>query len=156
MHVSETAASSFGLWTYNQYDVQTPHSHPTTCSTRLLDCWHSSARETWVPSVYHISPENIKHLMFTALPNICGIWIKRDQLDITCFIISLFNAQHVSDVNTYILRSSRLICWVISWVVLLWFDACWCYAAVWLGWCGIRVQAAGCIRIPHHPSQTTT
>jgi len=27
-------------------------------------------------------------------------WIKRDQLDATCFIISLFNAQHVSDVNT--------------------------------------------------------
>jgi len=24
-------------------------------------------------------------------------WIKRDQLDVTCFIISLFNAQHVSD-----------------------------------------------------------
>ena len=27
-------------------------------------------------------------------------WIKKDQLDVTCFIISLFNAQHVSDVNT--------------------------------------------------------
>jgi len=27
-----------------------------------------------------------------------------------CFIISLFNAQHVSDVNTSILRSLRLIC----------------------------------------------
>jgi hypothetical protein len=26
-------------------------------------------------------------------------WIKIDQLDVTCFIISLFNAQHVSDVN---------------------------------------------------------
>ena len=26
--------------------------------------------------------------------------IKRDQLDVTCFVISLFNAQHVSDVNT--------------------------------------------------------
>jgi len=38
-------------------------------------------------------------------------WIKRDQLDVTCFIISLFNAQHVSDVNTSILRSLRLICW---------------------------------------------
>ena len=25
-------------------------------------------------------------------------WIKRDQLDVTCFTISLFNAQHVSDV----------------------------------------------------------
>jgi len=29
---------------------------------------------------------------------------------VTCFIISLFNAQHVSDVNTSILRSLRLIC----------------------------------------------
>ena len=68
-------------------------------------------------------------------------WIKRDQLDVTCFFISLFKAQHVSDVNTSILRSLRLICWVISWVVLLWFDVCWCYVVVWLGWCGIRRQA---------------
>ena len=67
-------------------------------------------------------------------------WIKRDQLDVTCFIISLFNAQHVSDVNTSILRSLRLICWVISWVVLLWFDVYWCYVVVWLGWCGIRMH----------------
>ena len=67
-------------------------------------------------------------------------WIKRDQLDVTCFIISLFNAQHVSDVNTFILRRLRLICWVISWVVLLWFDVCWCYVVVWLGWCGIRMR----------------
>ena len=29
---------------------------------------------------------------------------------VTCFIISLLNAQHVSDVNTSILRSLRLIC----------------------------------------------
>ena len=80
-------------------------------------------------------------------------WIKRDQLDVTCFIISLFNAQHVSDVNTPILRSLRLVCWVISWVVLIWFDVCWCYVAVWLRWCGIRMrveallQPDGCINI---------
>ena len=74
-------------------------------------------------------------------------WIKRDQLDVTCCIISLFTAQHVSDVNTSILRSLRLIWWVISWVVLLWYDVCWCYAVVWLGWCGIRMQAEACIRI---------
>ena len=67
-------------------------------------------------------------------------WIKRNQLDVTCLIISLFNAQLVSDVNTSILRSLRLICWVISWVVLLWFDVCWCYVVGWLGWCGIRMQ----------------
>jgi hypothetical protein len=24
---------------------------------------------------------------------------------------------------------------------LLWFDVCWCYVVVWLGWCGIRMQA---------------
>jgi hypothetical protein len=69
------------------------------------------------------------------------IWIMRDQLEVTCFIISLFNAQRVSDVNKSILRSLRLICWVISWVVLLWYDVCWCYGVVWLGWCGIRMQA---------------
>ena len=72
----------------------------------------------------------------------CGIrmQVKTNQLDVTCFIISLFNAQHVSDVNTSILRSLRLICWVISWVVLLWFDVYWCYVVVWLWWCGIRMQ----------------
>ena len=69
------------------------------------------------------------------------IWVKRYQLDVACFIISLFNAQHVSDINTSILRSLRLICWIISWVVLLWFDVCWCYVVVWLWWCGIRMQA---------------
>ena len=36
-------------------------------------------------------------------------WIKKDQLDVTCFIISLFTAQHVSNVSTSILRSLRLI-----------------------------------------------
>ena len=41
---------------------------------------------------------------------------------------------------------------VISWVVLLWFDVCWSYVVVWLGWCGIRMQAEallqdGCINI---------
>jgi len=35
--------------------------------------------------------------------------LNRDQLDVTCFIISIFTAQHVSDVNTSILRSLQLI-----------------------------------------------
>ena len=68
----------------------------------------------------------------------------RDQLDVTCFIILLFNAQHVLDVNTSILRSLRLICWVI----LLWYDECWCYVVVWLGWCGIRMQAEALLIYP--------
>jgi len=82
------------------------------------------------------------------------IWVKRGQLDVTRFIISLFNAQHVWDINKSILRSLRLICWVISWVVLIWFGVCWCYVVVWLWWCGIRMQAEALV--PHHHSQTTT
>ena len=57
------------------------------------------------------------------------------------FIISLFNAKHVSSVSTSILRSLRLISIFISWVVLLWYDVCWCYVVVRLGWCGILMQA---------------
>ena len=82
-------------------------------------------------------------------------WIKGDQRDVTCFIISLFNAQHVSAVNTSILRSLRLICWVISWVVLLWFDVCWCYIVVWLGWCGIRMQVEALVPPPAYGYHTT-
>jgi len=37
-------------------------------------------------------------------------WVKRDQLDVTYFIISSYNAQQVSDVNTSILRSLRPMC----------------------------------------------
>ena len=82
-------------------------------------------------------------------------WIKRDQLDVTCFIISLFNAQLVLDVKASNLRSLRLICWVISWVVLLWFDVRWCYFVVWLWWCGIRMQAEALVPQPAYGYHTT-
>ena len=84
--------------------------------------------------------ENIEFYVYWTVHHLDS-WTKRDQLDVTCIIISLFDAQHVSDVNTSILRSLRLICWVISWIILPWFDVCWCYVVVWLGWCGIRMQA---------------
>ena len=84
----------------------------------------------------------LQHLRpFFLITNRINNWVKRDQLDVICFIISLFNAQHISDINTSILRSLRLICWVISWVVLLWFNVCWYYVVVWLWWCGIRMEA---------------
>jgi hypothetical protein len=40
------------------------------------------------------------------------------------------------------LRRLRFICWIILRVVLLWYDVCWCYVVVRLGWCGIRMQAS--------------
>jgi len=33
---------------------------------------------------------------------------------------------------------------------LLWFDVCWCYVVVWLGWCGIRMQAEAFNVTPTH------
>ena len=43
---------------------------------------------------------SLYNYLSVAWPNFIFSWIKRDQLDVICFIISLFNAQHVSDVST--------------------------------------------------------
>ena len=40
---------------------------------------------------------------------------------------------HLQELATY--------CGFISCVVLLWFDVCWCYGVVRVGWCGILMQA---------------
>ena len=80
--------------------------------------------------------------------NVRDYWIKINQLDVTCFIISLFTAQHISNVSTSIFRRLRLICGFISCVIFLWFDVCWCSGVVRLGCCGILMQAEdGCTNI---------
>jgi hypothetical protein len=62
-------------------------------------------------------------------------WIKIDQLDVTCFIISLFTAQHVSDVSTSIFRS--------LWLIVDLFHVLYCSGSicvgvmVWFGWGGV-------------------
>ena len=38
--------------------------------------------------------------------------------------------------------------WIYFMCCVLWFDVCWCYGVVRLGWCGILTQASACIRIP--------
>ena len=54
-----------------------------------------------------------------------------------------FAAQHVSNVSTFIFRSLRLCVGI-----MLWFDVCWRYGVVRLGWCGILMQAEAlkCLR----------
>jgi hypothetical protein len=59
-------------------------------------------------------------------------WIKIDQLTSLAF----FFAQHVSNASTFIFRFLRLCVGI-----LLWFDVCWRYGVVRLGWCGILMQA---------------
>ena len=61
-------------------------------------------------------------------------WIKTDQLDVTCFIISPFTAQHVSNVSTSIFRSLRLIVGLLH---VLYCSGSMCVGVtVWFGWGG--------------------
>jgi hypothetical protein len=93
----------------------------TTRPTMQRHIWILSNR---ILRIYILAVDVRRPRTHTQLFYVCwtvhhlGSWIKRDQLDVTWFIISLFTAQHVSNVSTSILRSLRLICWVISWVVL--------------------------------------
>ena len=62
-------------------------------------------------------------------------WIKIDQLDVTCFIISLFTAQHVSNVITSIFRSLRLI---VDFFHVLCCSGSMCVGVtVWFSWGGV-------------------
>ena len=56
-------------------------------------------------------------------------------LDVTCFIISLFTAQHVSNVSTSIFRSLRLI---VDLFYVLYCSVSMCVGVtVWFGWGGV-------------------
>jgi hypothetical protein len=58
--------------------------------------------------------------------------LKIDQLDVTCFIISLFTAQHVSNVSTPIFGSLRLI---VDLFHVLYFSGSMCVGVtVLFGW----------------------
>ena len=58
--------------------------------------------------------------------------------------LALFFAQHVSNASTFIFRSLRLCVGI-----LLWFDVCWRYGMVRLGWCGIHMQAGALVHSKH-------
>jgi len=66
-------------------------------------------------------------------------WIKIDQL----MSLVLFFAQHVSNASTFIFRNLQLCVGI-----LLWFDVCWRYGVVRLGWCGIVMQAEALVPQP--------
>ena len=71
-------------------------------------------------------------------------WIKIDQLDVICFIISIFIDQHVSNVSTSNFRSLRII---VDFFHVLYCSGSMCIGVtVWFGWGGVvslcRLQPA--------------
>ena len=62
-------------------------------------------------------------------------WIKIDQLDVTRLIVSVFTAQHVSNISTSIFRSLRL---TVDLFHVLYFSGSMCFGVtVWFGWGGV-------------------
>ena len=82
--------------------------------------------------VYYCPDKNINYVtesyVYWTVHHLAS-WVKRNQLDATYFIIS-FNAQHVSDVNTTIFRSLRLIRSYFMGCIR--FGVCWRSVSVWL------------------------
>ena len=83
-----------------------------------------------------ISPHNIRDQSYVYWTvHHLGSWIKIDQLDVTCFIISLFPAQHISNVSTSIFRSLRL---TVDLFHVLYCSGSMCVGVtVWFGWGGV-------------------
>ena len=92
--------------------------------------------------VYTIGTQAFKHILVKCSPTlqnsrteIIDSRIKIDQLDVTCFIISLFTAQHVLNVSTSIFRSLRL---VVDLFHVSYCSGSMCVGVtVWFGWGGV-------------------
>ena len=83
----------------------------------------------------HISKLTLCGTVHLALTVKNASWIKIDQLDVTCFIISLFTAQHVSNFSTFTFRSLRLI---VDLSRGLYCSGSMCVGVtVWFGWGGV-------------------
>jgi len=98
---------------------------------------------TSIPWHTHITHDNNLSLCQTGVllattVQVCWTqhsWIKIDQLHVTCFIISLFTAQHVSNVSTSIFRSLQLI---VDLSHGLYCSGSMCVGVtVWFGWGGV-------------------
>ena len=130
--------------------------------TLVLDKASSSKSRTrcLIHEIYSfVSNQNVTNLSYKSYVywtvHHLDSWVKSNHLDTNYFII-LFNAQHVSDVNTTIFRSLRLI--RSYFMGCIWFRVCWRSVSVWLCWCGVFMQseASDCSLKLHHHSHIET
>ena len=76
---------------------------------------------SWSEHYYNIIPNKISHSLdraswYTLVIKTNMIhflsWRMKDELDVTCYFISLLMCSNVSDINISIIRSLRLFCWI--------------------------------------------
>jgi len=76
----------------------------------------------------------------------CIIVIVEEQKTNFMSLVILFHflcTQHVSDINTSIIRSLRLFCWITTLVYCSWFDVCWSRFG-WVGVVSVLQAASAC------------
>ena len=174
---------SSGTFSNSEGIFQISSGWPSLSPSALVQSWSLTLKSIWQSSgiliiifpviVLWQNPPKLTKSLVISTANKCPFfsyvywtmhyldsWIKIDHLDITCFIISLFTAQRVSNVSTSIFRSLRLI---VNLFHGLYCSGSMCVGVtVWFGWGGVvslwrlkHWRASACIRIPHHPSRTT-
>ena len=88
-----------------------------------------------------------------------SIWSLNKDRPTWCHLLYYFTIYCSTCFECYYIHLPELAtyCGFTSCVVLLWFDVCWCYGVVRLGWYPYAdwSTASACIRIPHHPNRTT-
>jgi len=105
------------------------------CTTKMNFVFYNQMNVVWmlVKSINNSITCNSSYVYWTV--HHLDSWIKIDQLDVTCFIISLFTAQHDSKVSTSIFRSLRLI---VNLFRALYCSGTMCVGVmVWFGWGGV-------------------
>ena len=73
----------------------------------------------------------VSNLMFIGPCIIGNNWRMKDQLDVTCYFISLIMCSTCLDINISIIRSLLLCWWIITSVVLF---SVRCVLEIWCGW----------------------
>ena len=102
--------------------VRTPHTKETSTAHQCHKLAQTTDRNRLQVAVY-LAPCNERE---GTIP-----WRMKDQLDVTCYFISLLMCSHVSDINISIIRSLRLCCWITTSVVLF---SVRCVLKIWWGW----------------------
>ena len=79
----------------------------------------------------------------------CNSWRMKDQLDVTCYFISLHICSNVLDINISTIRSLRPCCWITTSVVLF---SVRCVLELWCGWFWVVLVLQA--EAPHQSSNT--
>ena len=147
IRISSTASCLQPTETFFRFYTQTNVKNFLTCIFSCLNFTQRATNRISSPVPTFRERLNVGSYVYWTVHQLDS-WIKIDQLDVICFIISLFTAQHVSNVSTSIFRSLRLI---VDLFHVLYCSGSMCVGVdgvVRLGWCGILMQAEALLQPP--------